>query len=153
MTKQTKIFATVLVLVLAMVLYLVIAGPSKSEAPVIGGDRDEHDCIGSAGYSWCEERQACIRPWEEYCTKTVPKVAIFNCDGAKTVTAVFYPGDDKYVDLVLSDQRKLSVPRAMSASGARYANADESFVFWNKGDTAFITESGTTTFSGCGSED
>jgi membrane-bound inhibitor of C-type lysozyme len=30
----------------------------------------------------------------------------------------------------------------MSGSGARYANADESFVFWNKGDTAFITEGG-----------
>ena len=28
----------------------------------------------------------------------------------------------------------------MSGSGARYANKDESFVFWNKGNTAFITE-------------
>ena len=34
----------------------------------------------------------------------------------------------------------MSVPQAMSGSGARYANADESFVFWNKGDDAFITE-------------
>jgi len=29
---------------------------------------------------------------------------------------------------------------AMSASGARYANKDETFVFWNEGDTAFVTE-------------
>jgi membrane-bound inhibitor of C-type lysozyme len=43
----------------------------------------------------------------------------------------------------------MSVPRAMSASGARYANADESFVFWNKGDTAFITEGEETTFKDC----
>lgn len=78
-----------------------------------------------------------------------PKTAAFKCDGSKAVTATFYPGVDKYVDLSLSDGRKLSVPRAISASGARYANADESFVFWNKGDTAFITENGTTTFSGC----
>ena len=34
----------------------------------------------------------------------------------------------------------MSVPQAMSASGARYANKDETFVFWNKGDTAFVTE-------------
>jgi membrane-bound inhibitor of C-type lysozyme len=26
------------------------------------------------------------------------------------------------------------------SSGARYANKDETFVFWNKGDTAFVTE-------------
>jgi membrane-bound inhibitor of C-type lysozyme len=39
----------------------------------------------------------------------------------------------------------------LSGSGARYANKDESFVFWNKGDTAFITEgaSGEETYSDC----
>ena len=65
------------------------------------------------------------------------------------VTAVFYPKDDKYADLVLSDGRKLSVARAVSASGARYATPDESFVFWNKGDTAAVTEKGATTFFSC----
>jgi len=33
----------------------------------LGGDRDEHGCIPSAGYSWCEEKQKCIRQWEEDC--------------------------------------------------------------------------------------
>lgn len=75
--------------------------------------------------------------------------AIFDCDDAKSITATFYPKNDTRVDLRLSDGRALSVPRAISASGARYANADESFVFWNKGDTAFITENGTTTFENC----
>jgi membrane-bound inhibitor of C-type lysozyme len=38
-----------------------------------------------------------------------------------------------------------------AASGARYANKDETFVFWNKGDTAFVTEGkdGKETYSGC----
>lgn len=36
-------------------------------APVVGGDRDEHGCIGSAGYTWCEEKQKCLRIWEESC--------------------------------------------------------------------------------------
>ena len=55
------------------------------------------------------------------------------------------------VDLILSDGRTLSVPQAMSASGARYATADESFVFWNKGDTAFVTEGDPNqqTFANC----
>jgi len=32
---------------------------------LIGSDRDEHGCIPSAGYSWSEENQECVRPWEE----------------------------------------------------------------------------------------
>lgn len=35
--------------------------------PLLGGDRDEHGCIPSAGYIWCEELQECIRPWETPC--------------------------------------------------------------------------------------
>lgn len=34
---------------------------------IVGGDRDAHGCIGSAGYSWCEARQKCLRVWEEKC--------------------------------------------------------------------------------------
>ncbi|MDE2019271.1 MAG: MliC family protein [Patescibacteria group bacterium] len=116
---------------------------------LIGGQKDAHGCLKAAGYSWCAAKAECIRPWETYCTAAVPKTALFSCDGSKTIAATFYPTDDKYVDLVLSDGTKISLPRAMSASGARYAKADESFVFWNKGDTAFITENGTTTYSNC----
>ncbi|XLQ20764.1 MAG: hypothetical protein ACKUBY_03755 [Candidatus Moraniibacteriota bacterium] len=35
------------------------------EEQMVGNDKDEHGCIGSAGYSWSEEKQECIRPWEE----------------------------------------------------------------------------------------
>lgn len=34
---------------------------------LLGGDRDEHGCIPSAGYIWCEKLGKCIRPWEEKC--------------------------------------------------------------------------------------
>ncbi|MGV8176673.1 MAG: substrate-binding periplasmic protein [Candidatus Bilamarchaeaceae archaeon] len=33
-----------------------------------GSDRDSHGCIPSAGYTWCDAKQKCIRPWEENCT-------------------------------------------------------------------------------------
>jgi hypothetical protein len=32
---------------------------------LVGNDRDAHGCIGSAGYSWSEQEQKCVRPWEE----------------------------------------------------------------------------------------
>ena len=51
-------------------LLLCVAGcgsddssPAAGEA-MVGGDRDEHGCIGSAGYQWCERTAQCERPWE-----------------------------------------------------------------------------------------
>ena len=38
---------------------------------LLGRDRDEHGCIPSAGYSWCESKQKCLRQWEEKCDGTV----------------------------------------------------------------------------------
>jgi membrane-bound inhibitor of C-type lysozyme len=81
--------------------------------------------------------------------ETPVAVAKFACQGGKTIDATFYSNS---VDLKLSDGRSMQLPQAMSASGARYANKDETFVFWNKGNTAFITEGpgeGKETYSGC----
>jgi membrane-bound inhibitor of C-type lysozyme len=75
--------------------------------------------------------------------------AAFSCDGGKKIAAVFTTGSKPSVQLSLSDGRHLVLPQAVSASGARYTNRDESFVFWNKGRTAFIDEGGQHTYSGC----
>ena len=37
----------------------------NTAAPLVGGDRDEHGCIASAGYRWSRVQQRCIRPFEE----------------------------------------------------------------------------------------
>ena len=39
--------------------------PFNSKTPtLLGADQDEHACIRSAGYTWCERTQACERQWE-----------------------------------------------------------------------------------------
>jgi membrane-bound inhibitor of C-type lysozyme len=45
----------------------------------------------------------------------------------------------------------MTLPQVISADGARYAKTDndESFVFWTRGNGAFITENGTTTYDNC----
>ena len=63
--------------------------------------------------------------------------ATFVCADDKSIVAKFYPDE---VALTLSDGRGLALPQVISGSGARYANGDESIVFWNKGNTAFLTE-------------
>ncbi|WP_294628229.1 hypothetical protein [uncultured Bacteroides sp.] len=37
----------------------------NQQVTVLGGDRDEHGCIGSAGYVWCEVQKDCIRLFEK----------------------------------------------------------------------------------------
>lgn len=78
--------------------------------------------------------------------------ATYLCNDDKTIEAAFYKGEDKpavpgempvpsgSVKLVLSDGRKFDLLQTISGSGVRYANDDESFVFWSKGDAAMILE-------------
>ena len=61
----------------------------------------------------------------------------YACVDSKTIVATYYA--DK-VGLVLSDGRSFSLPQVMTGAGTRYANKDESLVFWSKGDDAFLTE-------------
>ncbi len=44
---------------------IVLGGELKmKKEPLIGGDKDAHGCIGSAGYKWCAKTNRCERPWE-----------------------------------------------------------------------------------------
>jgi membrane-bound inhibitor of C-type lysozyme len=75
--------------------------------------------------------------------------ADYVCEQNKTMRAVFVSGRQPRVELSLGDGRHLTLPRAPAASGTRYASADESTVFWSKGDTAFLMEGGTQTYANC----
>ena len=73
--NKRGILPIVTLLVIAGLLIVVGVGywaVEKAKAPeqpqqLLGGDRDVHGCIGSAGYSWCEAKQKCLRVWEEKC--------------------------------------------------------------------------------------
>lgn len=103
---------------------------------------------------------------------TVPVVAktpkllnkvMYMCNGAKTIDSAFYehqattsiavgqrPTPNGSVALVLSDGRTFNLPQTISADGARYANADETFVFWTKGNAVIVLEDGTEkNYIGC----
>jgi len=72
--------------------------------------------------------------------------AVFACPENKAIYAEFTKNQ---VKLILSDGREMTLPQTISASGARYANTDETFIFWNKGDGAFIEENEFTTYQDC----
>ncbi len=35
-----------------------------NQKKLIGGDKDAHGCIGTAGFKWCAKTKQCERPWE-----------------------------------------------------------------------------------------
>jgi membrane-bound inhibitor of C-type lysozyme len=90
--------------------------------------------------------------------------AMYTCDDSKTINATYMnvstaTTTGNSVQLVLSDGRQMTLPQTISADGARYSNGNpqipdgqpgaETFVFWSKGNGAFVTENGTTTYNNC----
>ena len=87
----------------------------------------------------------------------------YSCDAGKAILATFYQGPTKpatsaggpptpggSVALTLSDGRTMTLNQTVSADGGRYANADESFVFWGKGNGALVLEGGVSKdYTGC----
>lgn len=82
MAKQFKIVIILLIIIgLGATSYFfykyinvpeIIPSPRPSEN-LVGADRDEHGCIGSAGYTWCEVKNKCLRSWEESCSESIDK--------------------------------------------------------------------------------
>lgn len=83
-----------------------------------------------------------------------PISVFYQCDGGKTISALIYPSQSNpnpvppdtlpkptgKAEVKLSDGRDLSINQTISADGVRYANTDESFIFWSKGNGALVLE-------------
>lgn len=58
---------------------------SPTIQPLVGNDADTHGCKGSAGYSWCESKQKCLRLFEEKCEEPSPTPSINETDSLKII--------------------------------------------------------------------
>ena len=70
-----------------------------TKAPIVGNDKDEHGCIGSAGYTWSELRKDCIRifevgtklnPTDAIADKTTAAFVVF--DSRRSEAELYVPG-------------------------------------------------------------
>jgi hypothetical protein len=71
MEKKNAFLASAILVISAVLLSGCISSQgtvNNTGDILVGNDSDEHGCRGSAGYSWCEAKQKCIRVWEENCT-------------------------------------------------------------------------------------
>ena len=87
--------------------------------------------------------------------------ASYECKAGKTISAIFYKGQDEpvvsgqppkpsgSVKISLSDGRDMTLSQTISADGGRYATPNESLIFWSKGNGAFVQENNLETYSNC----
>ena len=69
---------------------LLAACNTTPREPLVGADRDEHGCIGSAGYQWSALAGQCVRLFEQGIRlnptdagQTVSAFVLFNADQSK----------------------------------------------------------------------
>eukprot|EP00797_Seminavis_robusta_P018095 Sro2702_g335140.2 (273) ;mRNA; r:10787-11605 len=43
-----------------------------SEAPTASPQNDNHNCVATAGYTWCPTTQTCVREWDTPCPSEAP---------------------------------------------------------------------------------
>ena len=84
------------------VLFLLSTTCSAQDSPaIVGGDRDEHNCIGSAGYQWSMLKKECIRIFEAGIrldavapdlNKTLSAFVVFKSKSENAQVEMFIPG-------------------------------------------------------------
>lgn len=75
---------------------------TPQQETMVGGDRDEHDCIGSAGYTWSALRGECIRVFEVG-TRLNP-VDIKEEEAVISAFIVSKDGDNSQVELFITGE-------------------------------------------------
>ena len=84
---------------------VLLAACSSQESPtLIGGSRDNHGCLGSAGYTWSQTRQTCLRLWEEGIT-LIPT----NPTGAALAAFAVESNDYARMEIFLPNPKKIFV--------------------------------------------
>ena len=82
--KKNAVFILIILLLIGIIIFFYYSSNKELEEElipvdfvpeIIGGQRDEYGCLVSAGYSWCESSQKCMRLWEEGCDDEIFKLS------------------------------------------------------------------------------
>ena len=76
--------------------------PPSNDSTLVGNDKDNNGCLASAGYSWSQLKDSCIRPWEN-------SIALHVSDtSANYESAAFVFIDDKQhkAELFLKEEKQ-----------------------------------------------
>lgn len=99
--------------------YMVVESATLHPQQLLGGDRDSHGCIDSAGYTWCEVRKECIRLWEK-------GIRMESADGSTRSAFIVFAPDSMQAELFFSDGSDNEIlQRRTLPSGRHVWNAED----------------------------
>jgi len=98
-------------LIISTVLSACITSETTPTPPAaLGSDRDVHGCIASAGYSWCEVKTKCLRPWEEECFGSPYEAILWELSRK-------YAGKEKTITITMVSQTEKHARASVSFGG------------------------------------
>ena len=106
---------------------------------LVGGDRDDHGCIPSAGYTWSEALHQCVQIWE---------VGERFDAGQKNIYLVF-DGDSTYAE-IFTDKKNVLCKRDKTQRNKWKASKGSEYVHINNGVTSVHVNNFTYTKSAMG---
>ena len=90
-----------------------VSGTEQDSTEMVGNDKDEHGCIASAGYTWSEVQQNCIRLFES-------GIRLEAIDGKSSAYLVFSP-DSLKAELFFSNDTPNDILDRRSLPAGDYA--------------------------------
>ncbi|AZB10908.1 hypothetical protein EG344_19755 [Chryseobacterium sp. G0162] len=78
---------------------------AQQKTPALGGDRDVHGCIGSAGYTYSQIRNNCVRVFEQ----KIKLKEVGSDKSSTTMTAVIFSKDMKRAEIFIPDGNAKSI--------------------------------------------
>lgn len=97
-------------------------------AQKVGGDKDAHGCIGSAGYTYSQIKNDCVRVFEQKIklNEVKPK------GSSTSMTAVIFSKDMKKAEVFLPEQNKGSLILTRLGKGKAWKNGSYILVPYKK---------------------
>ena len=99
--------------ILFSVMFLGSLAFAQQKTPVLGGDKDVHGCKGSAGYTYSQIKNDCVRVFEQ-------KIKLKEVGSDKsytTMTAVIFSKDMKRAEIFVPEGNAKSIILAREGKG------------------------------------
>lgn len=107
-------------IILFSTMFLGSLAFAQEKPHVVGGDRDSHGCIGSAGYTYSQIKKDCVRVFEQKIklTEVKPK------GSSTSMAAVIFSKDIKKAEVFLPDQNSGSLILTKFRKGKIWKNGN-----------------------------
>lgn len=108
-------------------IFVITSSCKGKKAQIVGNDKDQYGCIGSAGYIWSSLLEECVRLWEAGFSLT-------NAQREKEKIWVIFNSDSSRVELILTNGTREILDKRTSDLGPVWnIEDDDTYNLMNNG--------------------